>query len=162
MFTSQRFKDARTGEIVDHFNISEISNFDEYNGPLKAGDFDITRSRADVLDELGLVDATIKPEPLKVGDRVKVSNGQPKPPERFNRKLATWNCRNYTGTVKAIEAPSDYQPRGAIQIEPDGRSIPGVMSMVNHIQIGATNIERIEPEAPKFKEVEPGIHVAVF
>lgn len=143
MFTSQRFKDTRTGEIVDSFNISEISHYDEYNGPLRAGDVEA------------------KPAPLQPGDRVKVSNGQPRPPARFNRKLATWECRNYTGTVKALEAPSDYQPRGAIQIEPDGRGIPGCISFVNHMQIGSCIIERIEP-APVFREVEPGIHVAVL
>ena len=130
MFTSQKFKDARTGAIVTQFNISEIQHFDEYNGPLQAGDFDIK-----------------KPEPLKVGDRVKVSNGKPKPPARFNRKLAEWGYRNYTGTIKAIEPPRDYQPRGAVQIEPDGRNIPGCISFVNHVMLGSCNIERIESKS---------------
>lgn len=38
-FTSMRFRDTRTGEIVTQVPISEFSHFDEYDGPLQAGDF---------------------------------------------------------------------------------------------------------------------------
>ena len=34
-----------------------------------------------------------------VGTHVVVSNGEPQPPARFNRKLAYWQSENYTGTV---------------------------------------------------------------
>lgn len=40
MFTSQRFIDSRTGEIVTQVPLSQIQYFDEYGGPLQAGDFD--------------------------------------------------------------------------------------------------------------------------
>lgn len=42
MFVSQKFVDTRTGEIVTQVPISEICNFEEYEGPLQAGDFDTT------------------------------------------------------------------------------------------------------------------------
>ena len=38
-FTSQRFIDTRTGEIVVQVPISQIAHFEEYLGPLQAGDF---------------------------------------------------------------------------------------------------------------------------
>ena len=43
MFTSQKFIDTRTGEIVVQVPISEIGHFEEYNGALSAGDFKIER-----------------------------------------------------------------------------------------------------------------------
>jgi len=39
-FTSQKFIDTRSGEIVTQVPISEIGHFEEYNGPLRVGDFD--------------------------------------------------------------------------------------------------------------------------
>jgi hypothetical protein len=38
MFTSQRYIDDRSGEIVTQIPLMEIAHFDEYNGPLQAGD----------------------------------------------------------------------------------------------------------------------------
>lgn len=43
-FTSQKFIDTRTGEIVTQVPISEICSFNEYAGPLQAGDFDTTQA----------------------------------------------------------------------------------------------------------------------
>lgn len=42
-FTSQRFIDTRSGEIVTSVLISEIQHFEEYNGPLQKGDFDCSQ-----------------------------------------------------------------------------------------------------------------------
>lgn len=39
---------------------------------------------------------------FSVGDRVRVSNGLPRPPERFNRKLRDWKDNNYTGTITEV------------------------------------------------------------
>lgn len=39
MFTSQRFIDSRTGEIVTQIPLSQIQHFDKYRGPLQPGDF---------------------------------------------------------------------------------------------------------------------------
>ena len=44
-FVSQKFIDTRTGEIVDRVLLSQIAHFEEYNGPLQAGDFDITKAK---------------------------------------------------------------------------------------------------------------------
>jgi DNA-directed RNA polymerase subunit RPC12/RpoP len=46
MFTNQRFIDTRTGEIVTQVPISEIADFQEYDGILVKGDFDITLAEA--------------------------------------------------------------------------------------------------------------------
>jgi len=43
---------------------------------------------------------------FKVGQLVQVSNGQPKPPARFTRKLADWNLDNYKAEVTEIESPT--------------------------------------------------------
>ena len=51
---------------------------------------------------------------FQVGQRVRVSTGQPMPPARFNKKLGEWKSRNYVGVIEEIEAPRDYQPAGAL------------------------------------------------
>jgi len=45
-FVSQKFIDTRTGEIVTQVPLSQIAHFEEYNGPLQAGDFDTTKTKA--------------------------------------------------------------------------------------------------------------------
>ena len=40
---------------------------------------------------------------FSVGDRIRVSNGLPRPPERFNRKLRDWKDANYTGEIVEID-----------------------------------------------------------
>lgn len=40
MMISQRYRDSRTGEIKTLIPLMEIPYFDEYNGPLEAGDTD--------------------------------------------------------------------------------------------------------------------------
>ncbi len=39
-FTSQRFIDSRTGEIVTTIKLSEIAYFDKYSGDSEPGEFD--------------------------------------------------------------------------------------------------------------------------
>lgn len=36
---------------------------------------------------------------LPAGTQVRVSNGVPRPPQRFKRKLAEWNSANYDGVI---------------------------------------------------------------
>lgn len=36
---------------------------------------------------------------LPLGTQVSVSNGQPRPPERFNKKLSKWKSENYEGVI---------------------------------------------------------------
>ncbi|MET0259385.1 MAG: hypothetical protein ABW179_12485 [Methylobacterium sp.] len=45
-----------------------------------------------------------------LGALLLVSNGQPRPPERFNRKLSNWKSENYAGTLVAIETAPGQRP----------------------------------------------------
>ena len=42
---SQKFRDTRTGEIVTQIPIHDINHFDEYNGAVNVGDFDLTETQ---------------------------------------------------------------------------------------------------------------------
>jgi len=42
MFTSQRYRDTRNGEIVTQVPISLIGHFDEYDGECQVGEYDHT------------------------------------------------------------------------------------------------------------------------
>lgn len=50
-----------------------------------------------------------------IGRRVKVSNGQPRPPERFNRKLSDWKHDNFTGILVEVSV-SNYSGRTMAKI----------------------------------------------
>ncbi|WP_062212927.1 hypothetical protein [Aureimonas sp. AU12] len=49
-------------------------------------------------------------ESTPLGSTLLVSNGEPRPPERFHRKLSNWNCQNYTGTLVSIETGPGQRP----------------------------------------------------
>ena len=74
----------------------------------------------------------------EIGDRVLVSNGQPRPPDRFNRKLAAWKNENYAGHVHEIREVRDYEPYGALVLKrddyPDGKH--GWIEFTFHIPLG--------------------------
>jgi hypothetical protein len=53
-------------------------------------------------------------EIFTIGQKVRVSTGEPMPPARFNKKLAAWKHRNYIGVIEEIEEPRSYQPAGAL------------------------------------------------
>ncbi len=80
-----------------------------------------------------------------IGQRVAVSNGQPKPPERFNRKLANWKHDNYIGFIKEIEAERSYSPYGRLILKrddyPDGKH--GSIEFTFNIPLGGHLI--VEP-----------------
>ncbi len=42
-----------------------------------------------------------------IGTIVHVSDGTPRPPERFNRKLAAWEGRNYSGILTEVKPSWD-------------------------------------------------------
>lgn len=44
--------------------------------------------------------------PFALGTQVRVSNGEARPPERFNRKLREWKCQNFDGVV--VEFNPEY------------------------------------------------------
>ncbi|WP_019998516.1 hypothetical protein [Aureimonas ureilytica] len=49
-------------------------------------------------------------ESSPLGATLLVSNGKPRPPERFNRKLSDWNRENYVGTLVATEMAPGQRP----------------------------------------------------
>jgi hypothetical protein len=53
---------------------------------------------------------------FKPGDKVKVSDGKPMPPLHHKKKLATWKCDNYIGTVYSASV-------GEINIDALGKGI---------------------------------------
>lgn len=55
-----------------------------------------------------LVIDLLKTAPL--GALIRVSNGQPKPHVRFNRKLDRWSHENYDGVLVAVEVAPGYRP----------------------------------------------------
>ena len=75
---------------------------------------------------------------FEVGQRVTVSDGQKRPPDRFNRKLDTWKNNNYTGHVHEIGEPRDYEPNGSLVLKrddyPDG--MHGCISFRFHVPLG--------------------------
>ena len=58
-----------------------------------------------------------------IGKRVLVSDGTPRPPERFNRKLADWKHRNYVGKLTAINPANEYYQQVTADIEASRNSI---------------------------------------
>lgn len=66
---------------------------------------------------------------LEIGQRVQVSNGQPRPPKHHRRKLAAWEARNFTGTVEGLEPESGLYPGGAVRID-TGHKIAGCCQFI--------------------------------
>jgi hypothetical protein len=54
-----------------------------------------------------------------IGKQVSVSDDTPRPPDRFNRKLADWNTRNYTGQLIKLD---NFMGRTTAAIETDRNS----------------------------------------
>ena len=50
----------------------------------------------------------LKTAPL--GALIRVSNGQPKPHVRFNRKLDRWNHENFVGVLMAVKTAPGHRP----------------------------------------------------
>ena len=62
----------------------------------------------------------------EIGQRVQVSDGAKRPPERFNRKLAAWKRNNYIGLVFEIVEPGTpfadgkpFRPYGGLVLKKD-------------------------------------------
>ena len=57
---------------------------------------------------------------FSVGMRIVASDGSPRPPDRFNRKLADWKNRNFSGYISEISEPREpYQPHGGLVVKRD-------------------------------------------
>ncbi len=54
MFTSQKFIDKRSGEIVIQVPVLDIGNFDKYTGTAEAGEFDRSAWLEAMIQEFGL------------------------------------------------------------------------------------------------------------
>lgn len=55
--------------------------------------------------------------PIAIGTTVRVSDGTPEPPKRFNRKHQDWENRNYDGVVVAHNPPCRYRARPSYDIQ---------------------------------------------
>jgi len=73
---------------------------------------------------------------FKPGDRVTASDGTKRPPDRWNKKLASWKDRNFTGTVHEIEAPCEYQPNGGLVLKRDDYPDSNVIVFQFHHRLG--------------------------
>ncbi len=103
---------------------------------------------------------------FKIGQRVQVSDGRERPPERFNRKLASWKHNNYSGHVDEIQEERDYSPYGTLILKKDDYPDRSYITFVFHVPLGGslkvTPIPDDTAEALKVtvdKEVEPIIAV---
>lgn len=56
---------------------------------------------------------------FNVGERVEVSDGTKRPPDRHNKKLSSWKGRNFKGEVKEVHEPFPVLADGRIYA-PDG------------------------------------------
>lgn len=74
---------------------------------------------------------------LAIGQPVRVTNGQPRPPERHKRKLRAWESRNYDGTVERLELDSPFGP--GVLVEAPSKSIAGCIKYTSLEQIA--NVE---------------------
>jgi len=71
-FASQKFIDTRTGEIVVQVPISEICHFEEYGGPLQAGDFKLAEpKKSDWLDDHLVIIGVPDDAANKIKDRLR-------------------------------------------------------------------------------------------
>ena len=85
---------------------------------------------------------------FEVGQRVAVSDGNKRPPDRFNRKLAAWKDRNYTGYIKEIGEPRDYEPFGSLVLKRDDYPDRNWITFQFHVPLGGhLNVEPIIAEA---------------
>ena len=75
----------------------------------------------------------------EIGDHVLVSDAQPRPPDRFNRKLEAWKNSNYTGRVEEIEPEKSYAPYGSLVLSKDDypdAKYGGVITFRFHVPLG--------------------------
>ena len=72
-----------------------------------------------------------------IGKVVVVSNGAPRPPERFNKKLAAWESDNFTGVLEEISETSWYESglRGKVLV---GKN--SVMTMYKSVDLASIEV----------------------
>lgn len=70
---------------------------------------------------------------FQVGQRVQISNGEPRPPARHKHKVADWMGENWTGTIEEIQAPGKLRPQGGIVVTND--RYPDTFCMVYRVHV---------------------------
>ena len=81
----------------------------------------------------------------QIGDRVLVSDGAKRPPDRFNKKLASWKHNNYTATVHEIREEKSYEPYGALVLKQDDYPDRSWITFQTHLPLGGyIRVEKIE------------------
>lgn len=73
----------------------------------------------------------------EIGQRVTVSDGAKRPPDRFNRKLRAWENNNFTGRVMETQAPRDYNPYGSITVSNDEFQDSAVITFQFNFPLGS-------------------------
>lgn len=87
---------------------------------------------------------------IRLGDAVRVSNGEPRPPDRFTRKLQQWESSNFTGIYLG-----EVSGKGVVQAF--GRSLRhmGAAVYIRWIQ-PTSQLTQLDPEAARFPVFTPG------
>ena len=88
---------------------------------------------------------------LQVGQRVRISNGEPMPPARFKRKLAAWLGENWTGTIEEVQAPSKYRPHGGIATTNDRHPDTFCMVYRAHVMLGGRLVVELLEEHREYE-----------
>lgn len=55
--------------------------------------------------------------PIQPGTKVRVSDGNPQPPARFNRKLREWQNNNYDAVVVGEQPASQWRPEPEYRLQ---------------------------------------------
>ena len=71
---------------------------------------------------------------FEIGEKVRVSNGQPQPPAHHTRKLRAWQGRNFNGTVTEYRDSCPlYNGAPAVHVEHEANGLEslGIASFVS-------------------------------
>lgn len=74
---------------------------------------------------MALLQPDEQPVTFRVGDKVTVRNGQPRPPAHHKKKAREWEFRNYNGTVIEV----DKRHPGHYTVRDDDHTMPGIIEM---------------------------------
>lgn len=87
---------------------------------------------------------------IRLGEAVRVSNGAPRPPERFTQKLQKWRSSNFTGIYLG-------EVHGHRLVQVFGRSLSNMGGAVFiHWIDPACRLAPLDPEATRFPVFTPG------
>lgn len=95
--------------------------------------------------------------PIQPGTMVRVSNGQPRPPERFKNKLKTWNAENFDAVVVGERAPDRWVPHAQYRIQ-NARYLSGFMLVF--ADVDPAKVAEIEG-APRYRVEVQGLDAVV-